>query len=65
MEKCAAVTMPRKQKIDRDKVMASLDAACPKCGCSITPDKVQRIDFARIECPVCHEQFIPSRKGSN
>ncbi len=55
--------MPRKQKLDRDRVMASLNAVCPKCGCSITPDKVQRIDFNHIECPACREQFVPGRRG--
>ena len=39
---------------------ASLDAVCPKCGRLIPPAEVRRIDFERIECPVCREQFVPS-----
>jgi ribosomal protein S27AE len=41
---------------------ASLDAVCPKCGALIPPAEVRRIDFERIECPMCGEQFAPNRK---
>jgi hypothetical protein len=61
MEWCSAVTMPRKQKLDRERVMASLNTLCPKCGMSITPDRVRRIDFDHVECPACREQFIPTK----
>lgn len=47
--------MPSKQKIDRQKVMASLDTICPKCGCSITPDKIRRVDF---------ERRMPGKRGA-
>jgi ribosomal protein S27AE len=40
--------MPQKQKINLEKVLASLNTVCPKCGCSITPDKIRRIDSERI-----------------
>ena len=53
-------TMPRARKINREKVLASLDAVCPRCGKVITPAEVRRIDFERIECPVCAERFAPS-----
>jgi predicted RNA-binding Zn-ribbon protein involved in translation (DUF1610 family) len=53
-------TMPRPQKINLEKVRASLDKVCPKCGALISPAEVRRIDFERIECPVCGEQFAPS-----
>jgi hypothetical protein len=32
--------MPRSRKINREKVMASLNRICPKCGFKITPDLV-------------------------
>jgi hypothetical protein len=54
---------PRKQKIDRGWVMASLDTVCPKCGYSITPDKIRRVTFNHVECPLCHEHFVPSRSN--
>jgi len=51
--------MASSRKINLEKVRASLDAACPKCGKLIPPAEVRRIDFERIECPVCGEQFVP------
>jgi len=45
--------------LNLEKVQASLDAVCPKCGKVITPAEVQRIDFERIECPACGEWFAP------
>jgi predicted RNA-binding Zn-ribbon protein involved in translation (DUF1610 family) len=54
--------MPRARKINLEKVRASLDAVCPKCGKLISPAQVRRIDFERIECPECGEQFVPSPK---
>jgi predicted RNA-binding Zn-ribbon protein involved in translation (DUF1610 family) len=51
--------MPSSRKINLEKVRASLDAVCPKCGKVITPAEVRRIDFEHIECPVCGERFAP------
>jgi ribosomal protein S27AE len=51
--------MPRSRKINREKVLASLDKTCPKCGFTITPDLVKRVDFEQIECPKCGEKFQP------
>jgi predicted RNA-binding Zn-ribbon protein involved in translation (DUF1610 family) len=48
------------RKINLAKVQASLDAVCPKCGGLISPAQIRRIDFERIECPVCGERFAPS-----
>jgi hypothetical protein len=45
--------MPRARKINLEKVRASLDALCPKYGRVIPPAEVRRIDFERIERPVC------------
>jgi ribosomal protein S27AE len=57
--------VPQKQKINLEKVMASLNTACPKCGCSITPDKIRRIDFQRIVCSECGERFIGERRKTS
>jgi len=51
--------MPRSRKIDLAKVRASLNTTCPKCGFTITPDLVKRLDFDRMECPKCGEKFQP------
>jgi len=50
--------MPRKQKIDLDKVRACLDTVCTKCGHRIPPAEVQRIDFTSVKCPACGEVFV-------
>lgn len=51
--------MPSRKKINLEKVRASLDVVCPKCGKLISPAEVRRIDFERIESPACGEQFVP------
>ena len=53
----AAMLWPRSRKINREKVLTSLNKAGPKCGFTITPDLVKRVDFERIECPECGEKF--------
>ena len=46
---------------DLEKVRVSLyNTVCPKCGCSITPDKIRRIDLQRIRCPECGGRFVPT-----
>jgi ribosomal protein S27AE len=55
--------MPRSRKINLAKVLASLDTKCPKCGFTITPDLVKRLDFERMECPKCGERFQPRAVG--
>jgi len=49
-----------KRKISLDKVKASLDTPCPKCGYSIPPEKLSRVDFNEVQCPECGKRFIPS-----
>jgi predicted RNA-binding Zn-ribbon protein involved in translation (DUF1610 family) len=51
--------MPSSRKINLEKVQVSLDKVCLKCGALISPAEVRRVDFERIECPVCGEQFAP------
>jgi ribosomal protein L37AE/L43A len=55
--------MPRSRKVNLEKVQASLDAVCPKCGKSISPAEVRRIDFERMECPACEERFAIQRRS--
>jgi hypothetical protein len=33
--------MPRTRKIDREKIQASLDTPCPKCGFLISPELIR------------------------
>jgi ribosomal protein S27AE len=54
--------MPRSRKINLEKVRESLNKTCPKCGFTITPDLVKRMDFDRMKCPKCGEKFRPSAK---
>ena len=51
--------MPRGKKIDLNAVLACLDTVCRKCGKTITPPQVQRIDFERMKCPACGDMFVP------
>jgi ribosomal protein S27AE len=53
--------MPRSRKINLEKVRASLDQTCPKCGFTIAPNQVKRVDFERMECPKCGEKFSAGR----
>jgi predicted RNA-binding Zn-ribbon protein involved in translation (DUF1610 family) len=53
--------LPRSRKINLEKVRASLNTTCPKCGATITPDLVERLDFERMECPKCGERFLTKK----
>jgi predicted RNA-binding Zn-ribbon protein involved in translation (DUF1610 family) len=55
--------MPSLRKINLQKVQASLDVICPKCGKLVSPAEVRRIDFERMECPACGERFAPDRQS--
>jgi predicted RNA-binding Zn-ribbon protein involved in translation (DUF1610 family) len=48
------------RKINLEKVQASLDTVCPKCGKVISPAERRHVDFDHIECPACGERFVPS-----
>jgi hydrogenase maturation factor HypF (carbamoyltransferase family) len=52
--------MPHKQKINLEKVLASLNTVCPKCRCSIAPARIRRVSFDEIVCPECGARFKPS-----
>jgi predicted RNA-binding Zn-ribbon protein involved in translation (DUF1610 family) len=49
--------MPKSRKVNLEKVRASLDLVCSKCGGVIAPADVRHIDFDRIECPPCGERL--------
>ena len=53
--------MVSRKRINLEKVQASLDVICPKCGKVITPAEMQRIDFERMKCPACGERFARCR----
>ena len=59
----AYVLMPHKQRINREKVQAALSTLCPKCGYSIPPAEIRRVDFDTMKCPQCGERFTV-RKGT-
>jgi predicted RNA-binding Zn-ribbon protein involved in translation (DUF1610 family) len=54
--------MPSKQKINLEKVLASLNTLCSKCGYSIPPAEICRLDTERMKCPKCGEIFAPSKQ---
>ena len=43
--------MPRRSKLDLNKIRASLTTTCTECGHEITADELRRIDFERVRCP--------------
>jgi len=51
--------MPSRRKLNLAKIHESLNTACPKCGKTITPAEIQRVDFDHVKCPGCGEQFEP------
>jgi hypothetical protein len=51
--------MPKIAETQPRKVQASLCVVRPKCGKTISPAEVRRIDLERIECPGCGERFVP------
>jgi hypothetical protein len=55
--------MVTKQKINRAKVMAALNTLCPKCGYSISPDKIRRVDFDKMECPLWRAVYAAGCKA--
>ena len=54
--------MPARKKIDLQKVLASLNTPCPKCGLEITPAEINRVRWEEIKCPKCGLVFDPQRK---
>ena len=60
-----ASVVPR-NKINLEKIKASLTMLCPLCGASLGPEDWQRVDGERVKCAKCHKTFVPvnsARRG--
>ena len=58
--------MPRREKINLEKVKASLSVPYPECGHTVSPAELLRIDSEQVRCPKCGAIFKPlSREKSN
>jgi uncharacterized OB-fold protein len=57
--------MPKKQKIDLAKVLATLGTLCEKCGYSIPPNERRLVDFDNVQCPQCGARFVPGTGAWN
>ena len=53
--------MPRRDKINLEKIKASLFTLCTECGYKIPPAEERRIDGERMRCPKCGAAFIPGK----
>ena len=62
LRKVQIVRLPAKRKSILPKSWR-LNTVCPKYGFSVSLDKIMRVDSDRIECPACHEKFIPKTAG--
>jgi predicted RNA-binding Zn-ribbon protein involved in translation (DUF1610 family) len=51
-----------RRKLDREKILASLNVKCTLCGASIPPDKQVRVDFEHMRCPGCGQTFTPEKR---
>jgi transposase len=49
--------MRSQQKINLDKVKASLATLCPHCHYSISPAEIIRFSSEQINCPKCEAVF--------
>jgi hypothetical protein len=62
-------SMMHKNKINLAKVLAALNTICPKCGYSISPAQIMRVDSERSALPrvrahLCTQE-IPTRRRYN
>jgi len=53
--------MPRKEKINLEKVKASLFTLCTECGYKIWSGEWRRVDGDRLRCPKCGKALIPAK----
>jgi len=53
--------MPRKEKINLEKIKASLFTLCTECGYKIPPSEERRINSDQMRCPKCGAGFIPGK----
>jgi ribosomal protein S27AE len=54
-----------RKKVDFEKVFASLNTVCPKCGKVISPSEIRRVSFDEMICPQCGEKFTPQRNRAD
>jgi len=58
-------TVPSRKKIDMQKVLASLNTPCPKCGHEITPAEIKRVSWTEMECPKCGLRFDAAKANGH
>jgi len=51
-----------RNKIDQQKIRASLNTTSTLCGFAISPADVERTDFEHIRSPNCGKDFVPGQK---
>jgi ribosomal protein S27AE len=54
--------MPRRGKLDLERIRASLNTICPHCGHSITPAERMHVDTEHLQCPKCLKIFVAEVK---
>jgi len=54
--------MPSRKKVNLQKVLASLNANCPKCGRVIKPNEISRVNFKEMICSACGVIVAPLEK---
>jgi DNA-directed RNA polymerase subunit RPC12/RpoP len=54
--------MPRRRKLDPEAIRAALNIECPHCHASLAPAEFMRLDFERLRCLKCKQDFIPPAK---
>jgi DNA-directed RNA polymerase subunit RPC12/RpoP len=52
----------RPQKIDLSRVRSSFNTRCLRCGHSIEPAELMRVNTEEIKCPACGSVFVPKKK---
>jgi predicted RNA-binding Zn-ribbon protein involved in translation (DUF1610 family) len=53
--------MPRKDKINLEKIRASLFTLCTECGYKVQSGEWRRVDGEKLRCPKCGAAFIPGK----
>jgi ribosomal protein S27AE len=55
--------MPRRSKLTRDAIRSVGNVECPQCRTILSPAEYLRVDYERLRCGKCGNDFIPPRKG--
>jgi len=56
---------PSRQKINLERVRASLGVHCPHRAYSIPPAEIRRTGFHTVRCPKCGKEFAPQAGVGN